>query len=398
MPGTGPAATSRSRRRRSRRRLGRIRARGSRVRGTRGVRLAGRRGAEGALRLAAVSRRSVLPGRRDGAACAARDRAARPARAGSHRAQRSRVHAVHSFGTHVRVEAEGGHVIAGSAVLALGAASVSVPALSRHLTLTSSHIVITEPVPDVLEEIGWTGGECISDSRALIHYFRTTPDGRIAFGWGGGGWFTAPGSTAAPSSTPRSSPRWSASSCGSSRSRRSPDRARVGWADRRIADPPPGRRVVERPSALRARIHRERGRPVAPRRSHPRLAGARQPRRVDPFAARRAAPRAVPPEPLRYLGGAIVRRAMVRKERLEEQGRDVDPLTLAMSFPRPSRDPHRSLAPARGEDLLARVELDRVEAVGVQVALHRVLQPANGNHATGAGTPTLTPTIPASTP
>ena len=47
-------------------------------------------------------------------------------------------------------------------------------------------MVITEPVPDVLEEIGWTGGECITDSRAMIHYFRTTPDGRIAFGWGGG--------------------------------------------------------------------------------------------------------------------------------------------------------------------------------------------------------------------
>ena len=62
-----------------RRRLGRIRARGTRVRGTRGVRLAGRRGAEGALRLAAVSRRSVLSGRRDGAAGTARERAARSA-------------------------------------------------------------------------------------------------------------------------------------------------------------------------------------------------------------------------------------------------------------------------------------------------------------------------------
>ena len=37
-----------------------------------------------------------------------------------------------------------------------------------------------------MEEVGWTGGECITDSRALIDYFRTTPDGRIAFGWGGG--------------------------------------------------------------------------------------------------------------------------------------------------------------------------------------------------------------------
>ena len=46
--------------------------------------------------------------------------------------------------------------------------------------------MLTEPVPELLEEIGWTGGECITDSRALVDYFRTTPDGRIAFGWGGG--------------------------------------------------------------------------------------------------------------------------------------------------------------------------------------------------------------------
>ena len=58
--------------------------------------------------------------------------------------------------------------------------------LRGRLTVASSHIVLTEPVPELIEEIGWTGGECITDSRALVHYFRTTPDGRIAFGWGGG--------------------------------------------------------------------------------------------------------------------------------------------------------------------------------------------------------------------
>jgi glycine/D-amino acid oxidase-like deaminating enzyme len=58
--------------------------------------------------------------------------------------------------------------------------------LRNSLTVTSSHIVLTEPVPELLEEIGWTGGECITDSRTLIDYFRTTPEGRIAFGWGGG--------------------------------------------------------------------------------------------------------------------------------------------------------------------------------------------------------------------
>jgi glycine/D-amino acid oxidase-like deaminating enzyme len=74
-----------------------------------------------------------------------------------------------------------------SCVLAVGsAAGASGSPLRGRLTVTSSHMVLTEPVPDLLEEIGWTGGECITDGRAMVHYMRTTPDGRIAFGWGGG--------------------------------------------------------------------------------------------------------------------------------------------------------------------------------------------------------------------
>jgi glycine/D-amino acid oxidase-like deaminating enzyme len=87
----------------------------------------------------------------------------------------------------VEARTPGGTVRAGRAVLAIGAA-----AKGRHgplrdrLTVASSHIVLTEPVPELLAEIGWTGGDAITDCRALLHYFRTTPDGRIAFGWGGG--------------------------------------------------------------------------------------------------------------------------------------------------------------------------------------------------------------------
>jgi len=87
----------------------------------------------------------------------------------------------------VEAKTPGGSVRAHRAVLAIGSAAKNRggPLRSR-LTVASSHIVLTEPVPEVLEKIGWTGGDCITDSRALLHYFRTTPDGRIAFGWGGG--------------------------------------------------------------------------------------------------------------------------------------------------------------------------------------------------------------------
>jgi glycine/D-amino acid oxidase-like deaminating enzyme len=96
--------------------------------------------------------------------------------------EHTRVRALHG----ATAEADGGRVVAGAAVLAIGPRAVAARPLRRALTLTSSHIVLTEPVPDVLEQIGWTGGEAVTDGRHLVHYFRTTRDGRIAFGWGGG--------------------------------------------------------------------------------------------------------------------------------------------------------------------------------------------------------------------
>ena len=54
------------------------------------------------------------------------------------------------------------------------------------MTPFGSYIVLTEPVPDLLAEIGWTGGEAITDGRMFLHYFRTTPDGRVLMGSGSG--------------------------------------------------------------------------------------------------------------------------------------------------------------------------------------------------------------------
>jgi glycine/D-amino acid oxidase-like deaminating enzyme len=98
---------------------------------------------------------------------------------------------VHERTAATRVDDEGattrtGCVRAGATVLAANAATAGFPGYRRSLAVASSHIVLTEPVPDVLDELGWTGGEAIVDSRTLVHYMRTTRDGRIVFGWGGG--------------------------------------------------------------------------------------------------------------------------------------------------------------------------------------------------------------------
>jgi glycine/D-amino acid oxidase-like deaminating enzyme len=80
----------------------------------------------------------------------------------------------------------GGTVTAAAAVLAVNSATPGFSGYRLALGVASSHMVISEPVPDVIEEMGWSGGENIHDCRTLLHYFRTTNDGRIALGWGGG--------------------------------------------------------------------------------------------------------------------------------------------------------------------------------------------------------------------
>lgn len=84
------------------------------------------------------------------------------------------------------VETRTGRVRAGSTVVAANSGTAAFRGYRLSLAVASSHIVLTEPIPDVLEELGWTGGEAIVDSRTLVHYMRTTRDGRIVFGWGGG--------------------------------------------------------------------------------------------------------------------------------------------------------------------------------------------------------------------
>jgi glycine/D-amino acid oxidase-like deaminating enzyme len=94
---------------------------------------------------------------------------------------------IERFGAGSRVIAQTprGTVRAGGAVIALNAWAGAWKRFRRTLTVRGSYIVMTTPDPERLQELGWTGGESLWDFRAALHYLRTTPDGRIAFGIGG---------------------------------------------------------------------------------------------------------------------------------------------------------------------------------------------------------------------
>jgi glycine/D-amino acid oxidase-like deaminating enzyme len=84
------------------------------------------------------------------------------------------------------LEANGRTVRARDVVVATNAAAAEWRPVRGRLTVFGSYVVLTEPVPDLLAEIGWTGGEGIYDSRMFLHYFRTTDDGRVLMGSGSG--------------------------------------------------------------------------------------------------------------------------------------------------------------------------------------------------------------------
>jgi glycine/D-amino acid oxidase-like deaminating enzyme len=89
-------------------------------------------------------------------------------------------------GRQPRVVTPAGHVECERVVLAVGAWSAQVPGLRRAVIPVASHIVLTEPIGDRLAALPWSNGELLGDARLMVHYAQVTRDLRIAFGRGGG--------------------------------------------------------------------------------------------------------------------------------------------------------------------------------------------------------------------
>jgi glycine/D-amino acid oxidase-like deaminating enzyme len=242
--------------------------------------------------------------------------------------ERTEVTRVHRDGG---VETRTGNVLAGAAVLAVNTSALSFPGYRLSLAVASSHIVLTEPVPDVLDELGWTAGEAIVDSRTLVHYTRTTNDGRIAFGWGGG----------TMGFGGRRSRRLEVDRRAAARARESLVRFFPQLRGRAVTHAWGGPIDVS-PTHLpifgsRGRVHHGfgfTGNGVGP--SYlggeilARLALDRRDERTA-LALVEPSHKLFPPEPFRYVGGSMIRRALVAKDAAEDAGREPGTLTAAVA-------------------------------------------------------------------
>jgi glycine/D-amino acid oxidase-like deaminating enzyme len=236
-----------------------------------------------------------------------------------------------------RVETDHGLVRARDIVVATNAAAAGWRPLSRKLTVFGSYVVLTEPVPELLERINWTGGEAVFDGRMFLHYFRTTNDGRVLMGSGSGpiGYGG------------RIDERFSKDEPTGARAEQGLRRLLPGLAEARITNSWGGPIDVSSDhlpffgTVPGTRIHYGAG--YSGHGAGPSWLGgqilARLVQGVDdeltrlPFVTRRV-PK-LPPEPLRRLGGGLVRASIMACEEAEEAGRRPSlPARMGAAIPR----------------------------------------------------------------
>ncbi len=221
------------------------------------------------------------------------------------------------------LEADHGRVRAPQAVVAVNAWAAGWPRFRSSVLAWGSHIVLTEPVPELIAELGWTGGEAITDSRFTVSYFRTTPVGRIAFGAGVGAAGYAGRVTGRFDSDPAAEQRARASMV---RLFPSLSQARIDEAWGGPIDVSPDRlpMIGSRSGGRLLYAHGYSGNGVAPAHLAGRILAALADGGADPIARLPIVGRRVrryPPEPFRYLGARVIREALIRADEAGDAGR-----------------------------------------------------------------------------
>jgi putative aminophosphonate oxidoreductase len=242
-----------------------------------------------------------------------------------------------------------GRIKAAKVVLAMNAWGIRFAPIHRAIIVVSSDIVITEAMPERLEEMGWRDGMTISDGRMLVHYYRTTRDGRIAFGKGGmnGRWpygnqvgTKLDGPTQIADSV-TSWLQWTYPELGQVR----PADSWMGPIDRSKAGLPYFGALDGQPNVLYGVGYSGNG--VGPCHLGGKILASLALDKKDEWSECglvRPLGRDFPPEPIRYFGGKLVRGAIARTDAAADAGRTPDPLTRYLAGFAPA-----GLSPFKGQ-------------------------------------------------
>jgi putative aminophosphonate oxidoreductase len=228
-----------------------------------------------------------------------------------------------------------GSVTADRVVIAMNAWATRLREVRGAVVVIASDVIATEPIPERLREIGWTDGLCIDDSRLLVNYYRTTLDGRLVFGQGGGTLaFGGRVGAAFDGETPRlDEVRRGLRHIYPMLADAAITHTWTGPIDRTVVGLPFFWRLGGRDDLLCGAGYSGNG--VGPSRLGGDILASLALGADDEWSrcglARGPAGRGLPPEPIRYLGGRLVREAVARKERAEDHGRRPPPRAVALA-------------------------------------------------------------------
>ena len=229
-----------------------------------------------------------------------------------------------------RVVTEKGAVTADKAVIAMNAWAAALPELRRAFVVTAAEAAVTPPMPERLADLGFADAPGTTDSRVMIANYRPTIDGRVEFGKGGGGLafagrvgdffeghahrLAAMRENLAQGIPALADVEIEHSWCGPI------DR---NWTGVPMAGPLPGCANIFFCVGFS-------GNGVGPSRLMGKVLASLVLEHDDEWSSsglvRQPTPD-FPPEPIRYVGGALVRRAVDRVDRLRQKGRVADPVT-----------------------------------------------------------------------
>jgi glycine/D-amino acid oxidase-like deaminating enzyme len=232
------------------------------------------------------------------------------------------------------VRTAGGEVRADGVVLAINAWMAGFPAVRRRMVVTASDNLVTRALPDALLEQAGLDGIGVSDSTRLLNYWRTTGDGGLLFGKGGVGLgFGARGADSMFGPIVKGTP------LGRELSRILPMANRAGVRDTWRA--PVEYSLTSLPFFEALPGHQRvfygagySGDGVGPARLGGKILASLVLREQDGWSRcglLRPPQGWLPPEPFRFLGGQLVKSALLRIEGAENAGRTPHPLARTLS-------------------------------------------------------------------
>ena len=247
-----------------------------------------------------------------------------------------------------RVETPSGTITAERVVLALYAWSAALPELRPSVAVICTDIIVSEAQPERIDAAGWTDGPALMSAHTMTEALRTTADGRVLYNKSGGALAFGARVDAALERP------------GHSRSRM---RALFARRHPRLAEAPTARQwngPIDR-SRLGVPLFGPlptcpdvfygfgySGRGVLTTVLGGRILASLVRDADDEWANTglvRPPGRDFPPEPFRYFGALMVRGAIRRKDRRDDERRDIDPLTHAVYHLKPGgwtgTDPNR---------------------------------------------------------